>query len=320
MKMIVPSVIILILNSVWARAVETELCNQGFVSVKELVSLSNSASIQEFCPAISTCIPAMCRLGVGEGESCPLGSLPCGHEMCVQSQCLSLVMKKERNKQARPFPVKRKRKIFPFDEDDYEEEYGLLRRKRSHEPPSGDAAGERTDEGSEYLSCPAGKVFCLEANRCSDECGGGRDELDSLEFEDEDEDFDIDDDFGDDDDPDSYIRCPTGTTFCMSEMKCSANCGGADKFIDDPEDDDDIDIEFDYEPTVCPSGQVFCLQVMACVSNCGFFDEEDDVRPGVPDLDITVTCPEGMVFCMSSSQCIPSEASCQDSEGPVKVL
>ena len=196
MKMIVPSVIILILNSVWARAVETELCNQGFVSVKELIVslISNLVSIQEFCPAISTCIPSMCRLGVGEGESCPLGSLPCGHEMCVQSQCLSLVMKKERNKQARPFPVKRKRKIFPFDEDDYEEEYGLLRRKRSQGPPSEDAAGER-DEGSEYLSCPAGKVFCLEANRCSSECGGGRDELDSLEFEDEDADFDMDDEF-----------------------------------------------------------------------------------------------------------------------------
>ena len=84
--------------------------------------------------------------------------------------------------------------------------------------------------------------------------------------------------------------------------------------------DYDIDIELDYKPTVCPTGQVFCLQVMACVSNCGFFfDEEDDVGPGVPDLDITVTCPEGMVFCMSSSQCIPSEASCQDSDDPVKV-
>ena len=263
----------------------------------------------------------MCRLGVGEGEVCPLGSLPCGHELCVQSQCLSLVLSKERKKLAQPFPVKRKRKIFPFDEDDYEEEYGFRRKKRSHEAPSDDTAGER-DERFQYLSCPAGKVFCLESNRCSDECGGGRNELDSFEFGDEDEDFGNDDEYDDDDDdPDSYIRCPTGTTFCMSEMKCSENCGGFDKFIDDPEDDDDIDIELDYEPTVCPSGQVFCLQVMACVSNCGFFfDEEDDVGPGVPDLDITVTCPEGMVFCMSSSQCIPSEASCQDSDGPIKVF
>ena len=40
MKMIIPSVIVLVLNSVWARAVETELCNQGFVSVKELELVS----------------------------------------------------------------------------------------------------------------------------------------------------------------------------------------------------------------------------------------------------------------------------------------
>ena len=276
--------------------------------------------LQAFCPAISSCIPSMCRLGVGEGEACPSGSLPCGHEVCVQSQCLSLVLSKERKKLAQPYPVKRKRKIFPFDEDDYEEEYGF-RKKRSHEIPK-DAAGE-TDDSSQYLSCPAGKVFCLEANRCSNECGGGRDKLDFSEFEDEDEDFENDDEYDEDDDPDSYIRCPTGTTFCMSEMKCSEGCGGVDKFIEDPGDDYDIDIELDYAPTVCPTGQVFCLQVMACVSNCGFFfDEEDDDRPGVPDIDITdITCPEGLVFCMSSSQCISSEASCQDSDdGPVKVL
>ena len=63
------------------------------------------------------------------------------------------------------------------DEDDYEEEYGFRRKKRSHEAPSDDTAGER-DERFQYLSCPAGKVFCLESNRCSDECGGGQNELD----------------------------------------------------------------------------------------------------------------------------------------------
>ena len=242
-----------------------------------------------------------------------MDSLPCGHETCVQTQCLSLVLSKEKKKLAMTSAVKKKRRIFPFD--DYEEEYGFRRRKRSHEPAGTDAEGGR-DESFEYLSCPAGKVFCLEAKRCSYDCGGGRDDLEPLEFEDEDEDFDSD--YDDDDDPDSYIRCPAGSTFCMSEMKCSTKCDGVDKFVEGIEEDDDIDIELDYEPTVCPAGQVFCLQVMACVSNCGFFfDEEDE---GL-DIDITdVTCPEGLVYCMTSNSCIQSEASCTNSDGnPVQV-
>ena len=257
----------------------------------------------------------MCRLGVSDGMGCPLGSFACGHDICVQAQCLALVLPKERKmsekeKLANPFPMRIKRKIFPHEKE-FEEIEDILRRKRSHEVPN----EETGDESYEYLSCPNGKVFCLEANRCSDDCGGDKGQLDSQEFEEEYEDYNDDDD---DDDPDSYVTCPSGTTFCLSEMKCSANCGGADTFIDKVEDD--IDIELDDEPSVCPIGQVFCLQVMACVSNCGFFSEEEEDSLGGPELDITVTCPEGMVFCMTSSQCLPRETPCVDSEGSLEVF
>lgn len=204
--------------------------------------------------------------------------------------------------------VRKKRRVFPFD--DYDDQYGVWRKKRQISNDIDDFDDELGDI-RDYQSCPAGTVYCLEMNQCSPDCGGNK--LDRLELEDEDdgnEDDDEEDDGGD------YITCPPGTTFCLSEMRCAANCGMGgmdddfDELFGDEEDDDDDG------GVVCPAGQVFCMQVMACVSNCGFFEEESH-QEGVDtsDGEEGVTCPDSQVYCMARDTCVPHNSPCEQDTG-----
>ena len=50
--------------------------------------------MQEHCPSLDTCIPAMCRLALSPAQpSCPPGHLSCGPASCIQNQCLALVLR-----------------------------------------------------------------------------------------------------------------------------------------------------------------------------------------------------------------------------------
>ena len=293
---------------------EVDSCNPGF----------------DYCSSLSMCYPSMCRLRTDDG-GCPAGFLSCDQHSCIQNQCLSLVLSRSRptvdhnDDGVDQNLVRKKRKMFPFEE--MEDEY-VWRRKRQvdvkndkdksrskdkgKEKPRGKGDGDEDDDDpDDYLFCPAGTVYCLEMNECSRDCGA-KDKFDNLEFDVE-EDGDNDGDDDEDDDGD-YISCPPGTTFCMSEMQCMANCGlgGMD---DDDFDNlfDDDDASDDDEGMECPAGQVFCMQVMACVSNCGFF-KEDTISDGeeASDNGDEMTCPPGHVYCMSRDKCVPSSVSCDD--------
>ena len=223
--------------------------------------------------------------------------------------------------------ARRRRRVFPYDEE-YEEEYDWRRRRRQAE-----AGPEDDDELEEdgFLTCPRGTMFCMEMNQCSSTCGGSRPMFDNLRFDEEGGGLEEEDDDDDDDDPDDYIICPRGTIFCMSAAQCLPSCGGPPAPLElgaeaaEAEDEDILDIDFlPQDEVVCPAGQVFCLQVMACVSNCGFFEAEEGGEgegeaADIPHIDIEVTCPRGHVFCMTSNRCVPHEPGHRPPAVPAQV-
>ena len=261
----------------------------------------------------------MCRHELSETEPrCPFGFLSCGDtKSCIQNQCLSLVLSREKEKSL----IK---KAFEVDIDNSleEKEPVALKKKRQAVPndfvvnmEDGDFDDdeEEDDNDDEYLVCPPGSTFCLQTMRCVPGCASGEflesdrlemgpefeieELLDELEQEAEEE----------DDDDGEYISCPTGTVLCLSTMRCMVNCGAG---VSDDLQDDFLDDIFDVAvQTKCPAGQVFCMQVMACVSNCGFFEDQES-ESGVIS---PTTCPDGTVWCMASEKCVSASEPCGES-------
>ena len=257
--------------------------------------------VQAYCSKLGVCVPEQCQLTQAQpGLACPPAHLTCGPGLCIQTQCLSLVLvsktnnrnsgkqeqeqKKENHEQkperptffqeeertTEPFPIPelRKRRSAVFDEG-----YFDFRRKRQTE-----------EEGEDWLECPAGTSYCLQQQRCTADC-----RADLLVTEQQQQAGQEGEQEGD------WESCRPGTHFCLTAMRCVPDCQG-DVGAGLEEEGGEPEEEWEGEEVVCPVGSVYCMETGGCSRDCGWGEEgeegeaEEGAGPGWQE-----SCPAGQV-------------------------